>query len=142
MPRVLRILNRMAVGGPVLNATYLSKYLSPEFETLLVVGARESHEKSASFIAQQLGVDVVTIPEMKRAVSPVNDFYAFQSIRKLIKDFQPDVVHTHASKPGVLGRLAASVENVPAIVHTFHGHIFYQTLVAKAVCNIITTVAS
>ena len=124
MPKVLRILNRMAVGGPVLNATYLSKYLSPEFETLLVVGAKEDHEKNASFIAQQLGVDVVTIPQMKRAVSPVNDFCAFQDIRKLIKDFQPDVVHTHASKPGVLGRLAASVEGVPAIVHTFHGHTF------------------
>ncbi|HYO22694.1 MAG TPA: glycosyltransferase, partial [Flavisolibacter sp.] len=124
MPKILRILNRMAVGGPVLNATYLSKYLSPEFETLLVVGAREDHEKSASFIAQQLGVDVVTIPEMKRVVNPVNDFQAFQTIRKLIKDFEPDVVHTHASKPGVLGRLAASVEGVPAIVHTFHGHTF------------------
>ncbi|RYF80511.1 MAG: glycosyltransferase, partial [Chitinophagaceae bacterium] len=124
MPKVLRILNRMAVGGPVLNATYLTKYLSPEFETLLVVGAKEDHEKSASFIAQQLGLDVVTIPQMKRAVHPANDFSAFQSIRKLIRDFQPDVVHTHASKPGVLGRLAASIEGVPAIVHTFHGHTF------------------
>ncbi|HEY0041878.1 MAG TPA: glycosyltransferase [Flavisolibacter sp.] len=124
MPRILRILNRMAIGGPVLNATYLTKYLSPEFETLLVVGAKEDHEKSASYIAQQLGIDVVTIPQMKRAVHPVNDFSAFQAIRKLIRDFQPDVVHTHASKPGVLGRLAASVEGVPAIVHTFHGHTF------------------
>lgn len=126
MPRVLRILNRMAVGGPVLNATYLSKYLSPEFETLLVVGQREQHEKSASFIAQQLGVDVVIVPQMQRAVSPVNDYAAFQAIRKLIKDFDPDVVHTHASKPGVLGRLAASVQSVPAIVHTFHGHSFHS----------------
>ena len=124
MPKILRILNRMAVGGPVLNATYLTKYLSPEFETLLVVGAKEDHEKSASFIAKQLDVDVVTVPEMKRSVNVVNDFHAFQSIRKLIRDFQPDVVHTHASKPGVLGRLAASVEGVPAIVHTFHGHTF------------------
>ncbi len=124
MPKVLRVLNRMAIGGPVLNATYLSKYLSPEFETLLVVGERECHEQSASFIAQQLGVDVVTIPQMKRAVHPVQDLQAFQSLRKLIKDFEPDVVHTHASKPGVLGRLAASVQGVPAIVHTFHGHTF------------------
>lgn len=124
MPKVLRILNRMAVGGPVLNATYLSKYLSPEFETLLVVGEKEPHEKSASHIARQLGVDVVTVPQMKRAVSPRQDVQAFQSLRKLIKDFEPDVVHTHASKPGVLGRLAAAVEGVPAVVHTFHGHTF------------------
>jgi glycosyltransferase involved in cell wall biosynthesis len=124
MPKILRILNRMAVGGPVLNATYLTKHLSPDFETLLVVGAKEDHEKSASFIAKQLDVDVVTIPQMKRSVNVANDFYSFQAIRKLIRDYQPDIVHTHASKPGVLGRLAASVEGVPAIVHTFHGHTF------------------
>lgn len=126
MPRVLRILNRMAVGGPVLNATYLSKYLSPEFETLLVVGEKEHHEKSASFIAEELGVDVITIPQMRRAVNLVDDYKAFQGIRKIIRDFEPDVVHTHASKPGVLGRLAASFERVPAIVHTFHGHSFHS----------------
>lgn len=124
MPKVLRILNRMAIGGPVLNATYLTKHLSPDFETLLVVGQREDHEQSASFIAKKLGIDAVTIPQMKRAVNPVNDFVAFQSLRKLIRDFQPDIVHTHASKPGVLGRLAASVQGVPVVVHTFHGHTF------------------
>lgn len=124
MPKVLRILNRMAVGGPVLNATYLSRYLSPEFETLLAVGAKEDHEQSASRLAQELDLDVVTIPQMRRAVNPFLDLQAFQSIRKLIRDFQPDIVHTHASKPGLLGRLAASIEGVPAIVHTFHGHTF------------------
>lgn len=126
MPRVLRILNRMAIGGPVLNATYLSKYLSPEFETLLVVGEKEHHEKSASFIAQELDVDVLKIPQMRRAVNPVDDYKAYHAIRKIIRDFQPDVVHTHASKPGVLGRLAAAAANVPAIIHTFHGHAFHS----------------
>src|SRR5829696_9137375 len=124
MPRVLRILNRMAIGGPVLNATYLTKYLSPEFETLLVVGEKENHEKSASFIARDLGIDVVTIPQMKRPIHLPNDFKSYQAMRKLIKKFQPDVVHSHAAKPGVIGRLAASAENIPAIVHTFHGHTF------------------
>ena len=124
MPKILRILNRMAVGGPVLNATYLSKYLSPDFETLLVVGEKEHHEKSASFIAEELGLQVVTVPQMKRAIHPVSDFQAYLALRKLIKNFKPDIVHTHASKPGVLGRLAASAEGVPVIVHTFHGHTF------------------
>ena len=49
MPRVLRILNRLAVGGPVLNACYLTKFMAPEFETLLVVGEKEGHEKSAEY---------------------------------------------------------------------------------------------
>jgi hypothetical protein len=55
MPKVLRILNRLIVGGPVLNATYLTKYLSPEFETLLVVGEREAHEQGAGYLAERLG---------------------------------------------------------------------------------------
>lgn len=124
MPKVLRILNRMAVGGPVLNASYLSKYLSPEFETLLVVGEKEAHEKSATFIADNLGIEILTVPQMKRAINLLHDFRAFQSLKKIIRDFRPDIVHTHASKPGMLGRLAAATENVPAIVHTFHGHTF------------------
>ena len=64
MPRVLRILNRLAVGGPVLNATYLTRYMSPEFETILVVGEKEDHEKSAAFLADQLNIKYVTIKGM------------------------------------------------------------------------------
>jgi glycosyltransferase involved in cell wall biosynthesis len=116
----------MAVGGPVLNATYLSKYLSPKFHTLLVVGEKEPHEKSAYYIAQDLGVDVLTIPQMRRGVHPIRDYEAFRAIGKIIKDFKPDIVHTHASKPGVLGRLAASAARVPVIVHTFHGHALHS----------------
>lgn len=126
MPKVLRILNRLIVGGPVLNATYLTKYLSPEFETLLVVGEREAHEKSAGYLATQLGIDYVTIPEMGRSIHPWKDLQAYYKLKKLIRDFRPDVVHTHAAKPGALGRLAAAACGVPAIVHTYHGHVFHS----------------
>ena len=50
MPKMLRNLNRLAIGGPLLNASYLTQYMSPEFETMLVVGEREDHEKDASFV--------------------------------------------------------------------------------------------
>ncbi|MDB5208766.1 MAG: glycosyltransferase family 4 protein [Flavisolibacter sp.] len=126
MPKVLRILNRLAVGGPVLNATLLSKYLPTAFETLLVVGEKEHHEQSASFIAKDLGLDVVIVPQMRRAIHPVDDYKAYHELKKIIKEFKPDIVHTHASKPGVLGRLAAHSVNVPAIIHTFHGHSFHS----------------
>src|SRR5690349_4716904 len=122
MPRVLRIMNRLAVGGPVLNATYLTKYLSPEFETLLVVGEKEDHEQSAEFLTKQLGIDCTIIKGMGRSVNPKGDYKAYQQLKKLIKEFKPDVVHTHAAKPGAIGRLAASAAKVPAVVHTFHGH--------------------
>jgi glycosyltransferase involved in cell wall biosynthesis len=126
MPRVLRILNRLAVGGPVLNATYLTKYMAPDFETMLVVGEREDHEKSAGFLTDQLGIQYVTVKGMGRSINPASDYFAYRELKKLIKNFRPDVVHTHAAKPGALGRLAAAASDVPAILHTFHGHVFHS----------------
>jgi glycosyltransferase involved in cell wall biosynthesis len=126
MPRVLRILNRLNVGGPVLNATHLTKYLAPEFETLLVVGECESHEKSAEHLTTKLGISYTTIAGMGRSVNPLSDYKAYGELKKLIQNFKPDIVHTHAAKPGAIGRLAASALKVPAIVHTFHGHVFHS----------------
>lgn len=126
MPRILRILNRLAVGGPVLNATYLTRYMQPDFETLLVVGEKEGHEKNADHITTQLGIDYVTINGMGRSINPTSDYFAYQKLRKLIREFKPDILHTHAAKPGALGRLAAKAEGVPVVLHTFHGHVFHS----------------
>jgi glycosyltransferase involved in cell wall biosynthesis len=126
MPRVLRILNRLAVGGPVLNATYLTKYMAPDFETILVVGEKEDHEQSAEYLARQLDIKFVTIKGMGRSINPASDYFAYKQMKELIKGFKPDIVHTHAAKPGAIGRLAASALDVPAIVHTFHGHVFHS----------------
>ena len=56
MPKVLRILNRFNVGGPTYNAAYLTKYLAPEFETILIGGDREEDEESSSFMTDELGI--------------------------------------------------------------------------------------
>ncbi|MFP4287679.1 MAG: glycosyltransferase [Bacteroidales bacterium] len=124
MPRILRILNRFNLGGPTYNAAYLTRYMDDEFETLLVGGPNDPSEKNSEYIVQQLGIDPLIIPEMKREISPSNDYKAFQKIKQLIRSYQPDIVHTHASKAGALGRHAALVMKVPHIFHTFHGHVF------------------
>jgi glycosyltransferase involved in cell wall biosynthesis len=105
---------------------YLSRYLAPEFETLLVGGVKDETEGSSEFIARDLGLDPVIIPEMRRSISPLDDLKAYQKIKALISDFRPDIVHTHASKAGTRGRLAASACKVPVVVHTFHGHVFHS----------------
>lgn len=126
MPRILRILNRLIIGGPSLNATYLTKYMAPEYETMLVIGGKDNHEQDAMHLAENLGIEPVVVPSMKRAINLIEDRKAYNDIKKLIKDFKPDIVHTHAAKSGAIGRLAASACKVPVIVHTFHGHVFHS----------------
>jgi len=126
MPRILRIHNRLITGGPSLNALYLSKYLSSQFETLLVVGEKEDHEQNAYFLAEQMGIKPILIPDMGRSIHPLKDYKAYKKIQKIIRDFKPDIVHTHSAKPGAVGRLAASSLNIPVILHTYHGHVFHS----------------
>jgi len=124
MTRVLRIINRFNLGGPTYNAAYLTKYLDSKYETLLVGGAKDPTEANSDFIVHNLGIKPVIVPEMQRAISIQQDWIAYHKIKKIIKDFNPDIVHTHASKAGALGRLAAHHTGVPVILHTFHGHVF------------------
>ncbi|HRI20835.1 MAG TPA: glycosyltransferase [Panacibacter sp.] len=126
MPRVIQILNRFVIGGPAFIAANLTKKLAPEFEGLMVVGGKDDHEKDATFIADELGIELKAIPEMKRAINPYNDYLAYKSMCRIIKEFKPDIVHTHAAKAGIIGRLAAHHLKVPVILHTFHGHVFHS----------------
>ena len=126
MYKILRIHNRLIVGGPSHNVTLLTAYLSPEFETKLLVGKKDPAEKDATFIADQFGLVPVEISEMRRSILPFYDIIAYFKIKKIIQEFKPDIVHTHASKSGAIGRLAAKSCNVPLIVHTFHGHVFHS----------------
>ena len=124
--RILRIINRFNLGGPTYNAGLLTKYLSDEYETLLVGGKHEESEGSSMHITEQLGLEPVIIPEMQRSINPKKDGIAYNKIQKIIQDFKPDIVHTHASKAGALGRRAAFNAKIPQIYHTFHGHVFHS----------------
>jgi glycosyltransferase involved in cell wall biosynthesis len=124
--RVLRIINRFNLGGPTYNVAYLSKYLSDDFETLLVGGAKDESEESSDFIVNNLGLKPIIVEEMMREIDFKNDFTAYKKIKKIIQEYKPDIVHTHASKAGTLGRLAAASSGVPIIIHTFHGHVFHS----------------
>ncbi len=126
MPRILRIANRFNLGGPTFNVAYLTKYLPDDYETLLIGGDKEENEASSSHILADLGITPIIVPEMQREISLGVDMAAYRAIEKIIDDFKPDIVHTHASKPGAIGRLAAHNRKVPVIVHTFHGHYFHS----------------
>lgn len=126
MPRILRIHNRLIIGGPAINVTYLSKYMEPEFETTLVIGGRDDHEQDADHLVKDLHLRPIIVEEMKRKIYPLQDGVAYRKIKELIEEIKPDIVHTHAAKSGIIGRLAADACKVPVIVHTFHGHVFHS----------------
>lgn len=126
MPKVLRIINRFNLGGPTYNVSYLSKYMDDRFETLLVGGVHDESETESLFIPQSLGLNPIILPELKREISFKQDRVAYKKLIEIIKEYKPDIVHTHASKAGTLGRLAAKKCGVPVVIHTFHGHVFHS----------------
>jgi glycosyltransferase involved in cell wall biosynthesis len=124
-PRILRIINRLNLGGPTFNVAYLSKYLENEFETMLVSGMKDDAEESSEFIVKNLDLHPVYVPEMYRELNPLRDYKSYYKLKDIIRKFKPDIVHTHAAKAGAVGRLAAHHCGVKSIVHTYHGHVFH-----------------
>lgn len=124
--KVLRIINRFNIGGPTYNATFLTRFMSDDFETLLVGGLPEEGESDSLHVLEEYGVQPLLIDEMKRLPNFSSDRKAYKRLKQIIEEFQPDIVHTHASKAGALGRKAAHALKVPVIVHTFHGHVFHS----------------
>lgn len=124
--KIVRIINRFNIGGPTFNATFLTRYLSDEYETLLLGGVPDDGEKDSLHILKKYGIEPIIISELSRSISLNKDRKVYSKIKKIIQEYQPDIVHTHASKAGLLGRLAAKSAGVPVIVHTFHGHVFHS----------------
>lgn len=126
MPKVLRIINRFNLGGPTFNAALLTRFLDHEYETLLIGGKEQETEESSKFILDDLGINPTLISEMQRDIGLRNDRAAYQKIKKIIKEYQPDIIHTHASKAGAIGRSAGIAYGKAKMVHTFHGHVFHS----------------
>jgi glycosyltransferase involved in cell wall biosynthesis len=132
--RILRIIARLNVGGPAIQAISLTSELSSDnYQSMLVCGNVSSYEGDMAYLAAERGVQPLAVPELGREISMVNDWKAFLALRKIIKRFKPHIIHTHTAKAGTLGRLAALSVNLSfraktriRVVHTFHGHIFHS----------------
>jgi glycosyltransferase involved in cell wall biosynthesis len=126
MIKILRLTNRLNVGGPTFNVALLSKYIGIEFETKILAGNIEPHESSSSYILENLGLSYINVPQMFRRINPVADFKALIFIIKYINKYKPDIIHTHAAKAGALGRIGAffAKHKTKIIIHTYHGNVF------------------
>jgi glycosyltransferase involved in cell wall biosynthesis len=123
--RLVRVVDRLNVGGPTHHVVLLARGLEARgYATLLVKGQVAPGEAEMEDVVLQTGVTPLEVRGLGRAISPVQDLRVFRSLRRLMRGMRPHVVHTHKSKAGVLGRLAARTTGVPVAVHTFHGHPF------------------
>jgi len=124
--KVLRIIHRFSISGPPFHVALLTKYLGDNFETKLIGGVPDEGEADSFYVLEKYDVQATIIPELRRSVNFFSDIKAYFTIKRIIKEFKPDIVHTHASKAGALGRFAAYNSGAKIIVHTYHGHVFHS----------------
>ncbi len=134
MKKILHIITRMDMGGSAQNTISTCLNLGRKFEMVLAYGlSQESNmtDSESEAVEKQIdnarvnGVRIIQIPSLLRRISPLNDIRALYDLVRIIKTEKPDVVHTHTSKAGILGRVAAKIARVSTIVHTPHGHVFF-----------------
>jgi glycosyltransferase involved in cell wall biosynthesis len=134
MKKIIHIITRLDMGGSAQNTLLTCKKLSNKYEIILVHGL--SYESRMTDLEKRIieegiteaktqGVKVIALPAMARSIRPVKDFKVLLSLVWLIFKEKPNIVHTHSSKAGIVGRLAAKIAGVSHIIHTPHGHVFY-----------------
>jgi glycosyltransferase involved in cell wall biosynthesis len=132
--KILHIITRLDMGGSAQNTLLTCSKLAWKYETVLAYGLSQESQMADSerkAVEDQIenarvkGVRFVPVTCLVRRISMVSDIIALYDIIRMIQKEKPDIVHTHTSKAGILGRLAAKITKVPHVVHTPHGHVFY-----------------
>jgi len=125
--RVVRIIARLNIGGPAIQAITLTSRLEAlGYRTTLVRGREEADEGSMDHLAVELGVRPRMVTSLRRNPG-LHDVAALASMIRILREVRPAIVHTHAAKGGTLGRVAVLISRPgrgrrPVLIHTFHGH--------------------
>lgn len=135
MSRVVHIITRMILGGAQENTLLGCQGLMQlGHDILLITGPTAGPEGEILSDVRRRGVPCEESPDLVRPVSPLRDLRAYRALRRRLIELKPDVVHTHSSKAGLLGRAAARAAGVPVVVHTVHGlpfHPYMNPVLAK-----------
>jgi len=125
--KVLHIITRLILGGAQENTLFTVEGLhrSPKWEVALVNGPAIGPEGELINRARRRGLNLFVLDEMRREINPWRDFVTLIKLIRLIRTMRPEIVHTHSSKAGILGRLAARLLHTPVIIHTIHGLPFH-----------------
>jgi len=124
--KVVHIVTRMNTGGVAVLVSDLITGLDPDKFDVQLISGKCSNGEEDYIHAQGLQLGEISIASMSRALSPYSDLKSFLLILKYLRQLEPDIVHTHTSKAGLLGRIAAKIAVPNAkVVHTFHGHLLH-----------------
>ncbi len=124
--RVAHVITRLCKGGAQENTVSTVRLANRDrFQVDLISGPTYGSEGSIEDAVAAAGIEIVRIPELVRNLDPWRDFRAYRHLKRLFREKRYHIVHTHTSKAGYLGRLAAAHAGVPIVVHTPHGHIFF-----------------
>jgi glycosyltransferase involved in cell wall biosynthesis len=119
---VCHIITRLELGGAQQNTLFTVSHLNEtKFHRVLVTGESGILDHEAKILPN---VNVFQVPSMVRQIHPIKDGYTLWKLTALLKRLQPTIVHTHSSKAGILGRLAARLAKVPIVIHSIHGFGF------------------
>ena len=123
---MLHIITRLDRGGSAEAVMRLVEGLKRDgYPVELVAGRTVEPQENLEAFSLRTGVPVISIEELRRAVRPADDLIALVKLMRLIGRERPEIVHTHSSKAGLLGRLAAWLKGCPVVIHYPHGHVFY-----------------
>lgn len=123
--RVLHVITRLTLGGSSESTiASVETLVRAGYDVALAVGLAESDAETVAD-ARRRGCHVIDVPALGREASPVRDLAALGRLARLMRAWRPAIVHTHTSKAGFIGRLAARIARVPAVIHQPHGHVFY-----------------
>ena len=125
--KIVHIITRMILGGAQENTLFTceGQHLDPNNEVILITGPAIGREGELVERARECGFQVIMVDEMRREINPWLDFLTLRSLTRHLRELQPHVVHTHSSKAGILGRMAAQKAKVPVVIHTIHGPAFH-----------------
>lgn len=127
--RVLHLITRLIVGGAQENTIASVERVDPErFDSHMWIGPQTGSEGSLLDNARRRGIVVKILPDLVREINPARDLLVTCQLVRLLRRGRFDVIHTHSSKAGIVGRIAARVAGVPHVVHTVHGWGFHERM--------------
>jgi glycosyltransferase involved in cell wall biosynthesis len=140
----MRVIARMNVGGPALQVTGLVQGMDESrFDHRLLTGSVADEE--ADYVELRApDLPLTKVRGLGRAPQPLDDLRAIHLLYREMRSFHPHIVHTHTAKAGVLGRVAARAAGVPALVHTFHGHLlhgYFSPTMTRGIVQVERTLA-